>query len=78
MTERRFERIENTMSAMHKDMAEIRTDMATLLERLMDYPDVKKDVAGLKRFNAWLIGLGTPSAAGAGILASWFKFGGGQ
>lgn len=78
MTEKRFTKLETKMDYMSDDIGEIKESMATLIERLSDYTDVKKDVDMLKRFRAWLIGIGTPAAASGGALLGWIKMGGGQ
>lgn len=60
-------RIEAHLVRMDDKVDDLTTNMATVLERIADYTDVKKDVQGLKRFRAWYlgtIGVGATSALG--------------
>lgn len=66
------------LRAQGKQIDALSLNMATLVERLSDYPEVRKDVQSLKRFRAWFVGVITPSAAAGGGLLGYFKVLGGH
>lgn len=57
-------RIEVSMERLIDKVSDLSTNMATIMERVADYPEIKKDVQSLKRFRAWYLG-----TAGVGVTS---------